>query len=183
MYSTFALSCFPRLLTCLSRWDKSTRKKITNLLTWKDWQGLLFSEHISTACGKAKNKMYVVRSFFLNTCKNIFDQTTVQQLFDRYLFYFLVIIYNHLYSTDKKMLDGPYNAFKHLGIEKMNLNETLKKRTKKIHYESISRWHTFYPWIYSQAAIWSSTNIQTQMCHREVMLFEAFYTHCKHFFK
>ena len=37
------------------------------------------------------------------------------------------------------MLDGPYNAFKHLGIEKMNLNETLKKRTKKIHYESISR--------------------------------------------
>ena len=86
------------------------------------------------------------------------------------------------YATDKKMLDGPYNAFKHLGIKKMNLNETLKKRTKKIHYESISRWHTFYPWIYSQAAIWSSTNIQTQMCHREVMLFEAFYTHCKHFF-
>ena len=34
-----------------------------------------------------------------------------------------------------------------------------KKYDKKIHYELISRWHTFYPQIHSQAAIWSSSNI------------------------
>ena len=37
----------------------------------------------------------------------------------------------HLCSTNKKKLNGTYNAIKHLGLENMNLNKTSKKRTKK----------------------------------------------------
>ena len=88
--------------------------------------------------------------------------SVTKQLFssfiESYLFYCLVIIYNHLYSTEKKMLNDLYDAVKHPGIEKMNLMETLKKRTKKY---IMNAYHHDY--ILTSSFFRSSSIIQTQM--------------------
>ena len=56
------------------------------------------------------------------------------------------------------MLNDLYDAVKHPGIEKMNLNETLKKRTKKY---IMNAYHHDY--ILTSSFFRSSSIIQTQM--------------------
>ena len=92
---------------------------------------LHFSEHISKACEKASKKMYVVRRFSKYGAKVSLTKQLFSSFIESYLFYCLIIIFNHAYSTDKKQLKRPYNALCHMGIENMEFDKTLQKRTKK----------------------------------------------------
>ena len=114
-------------------------------------------------CGKAKTRMYAVRHFFLNLMLNYPRPSNCSVVLLRVACFIVqpsLYNYLHVYATDKKMLKVrtlPLNIW----ALKYESKQNNKKYDKKIHYELVSPWHTFYPEIHSQAAIWSSSNIQT----------------------
>ena len=86
---------------------------------------LHFSEHISYAYEKYSKKMYVVRRFSKYGGKVSFKKQLFISFIASYLFYCLVIIYHHAYSTDKKQLKRPYNALCHMASENMEFDGAL----------------------------------------------------------
>ena len=75
--------------------------------------------------------MYVVRRFSKYGAKVSLTKQLFSTFIESYLFYCLVIIFNHGYSAGKKQLKPPYNALCHMDIENMEFDKTLEKRTKK----------------------------------------------------